>query len=69
VILANIIRMYHLGQVVPVAIIGGGAGTIRARAMLWDLTVHSREHSQIQPGCWACKLRDRYSCLNEALYE
>ncbi len=68
IVRANIIRMWHIGQVIPIAIEtwdhDGGAS-----AMVWDLTKHTREHKDLQPRCYGCRLRERYLATDEALIE
>lgn len=66
IVLANLYALYHLGIVIPVAEMHG----MRAvPEYFWELSLHSKEHSQSIPGCFACRMRERYLAANDALIE
>jgi len=68
----QLIRMHHLGMIEPIGVreIDGDPPTFTYyQDVVWNLTVHAREHRDIEPGCRACITRTWLLCGAEALLE
>ncbi len=68
----QLIRMHHLGMIEPIGVrqedrMLNDLGYFQD--VLWDLTVHTREHRGLEPGCRACLTRQLLLAAAEALGE
>lgn len=56
----ELILMHHFGLVLPVGVRDDDMGVDGGyyADIVWDLTIHSREHDESWDGCRACNLRE-----------
>jgi hypothetical protein len=68
----QLIRMHHLGMIEPIGVkevAGDRRSFTYFQDVLWDITVHTREHRHIEPSCRACKTREWLLAGAEAIVE
>lgn len=64
--------MHHLGMIEPIGVreVDGERRTFTYfQDVVWDVSIHTREHREIEPGCRACITRGWLLAGAEALIE
>lgn len=69
----ELIAMHHFDLVEPIGIrhdddISAVYGSGYFQDLIWDLTIHSKEHLETVPNCRGCRVREAL-LLTEVLYE
>lgn len=68
-ILTNLIWMYHMGTVTPIALVQGRSPLGGMWDVLWSPSEHALSHRGFRPSCRACRVREYYHAAREALTE
>jgi hypothetical protein len=69
----ELIVMHHFDLVCPIGIRSDGeepyAGSFYYRDIVWETTDHTKEHSETNPNCHGCWVREQLVTVTEVLYE